>query len=72
MIEIKTKPMPVYNFFTDSNEDLVCTFEVHTDKKGKVDGCSILSIISGQGDDILEWLKEDKLEYLEEAYISQV
>ena len=69
MIEIKTKPMNVHNPFSGSYEELVCNFEVHYDKKGKVDGCSILSIISEQGDDILEWLKEDKMEYLEENYM---
>lgn len=69
MIKERTKTLQVYNPFKSDYEMLICVFETHTNEKEIIDGCSLIRIISDEGDNILEWLNEEKFEYLEERFM---
>lgn len=68
MIETKTITRPVTNPYNDTTEDLLCTFEIHTDKKGSIDGVNLISICSEGGVELMDWLKEEKTDEIEDAY----
>lgn len=61
MTETKVKIMAVYNIYDDVYVDLVCKFEVHTDKKGEFDGANLISIVSNEGIELMGYLNADNI-----------
>jgi len=55
------KIIAVYNPFKDEYEDLVCKFECHLDKKGKLIGASLASLNSNEGIELLGYLNADNI-----------
>lgn len=72
MINIKTIERPVFNPYTDKEESLLCTFEVHKNKKLKIDGATLISICSEGGVELMDWLKEEQTDDVEGAYFREV
>jgi len=64
--EVKT--LKVFNPFSGEIELLICTLDLHFLKSALVDA-SITKVVSEQGDDILEWLNNDKIEDMETEFV---
>ncbi len=73
MIELKTEILKVFNPYNSTDEDLICTFEIHRDKKGKADGVTLITIVSEAGDNLMDYLEPDNIPYyLEEKFMENL
>jgi len=59
MNEVKT--VKVYDPFHDDYVDLICTFEISVDRKGKLIGASITSMVAESGIELLGYLNEENI-----------
>lgn len=72
MAKESIKIMPVYSPYQDIYMDCECKFETHIDKKGKLLGASITSIVSDEGIDLMKYLDADKIPYeLEQQFVKE-
>ena len=62
--------LKIFNPFSGEVEELICTLELHF-LKTKLVAASITKIVSEQGDDILEWQNNEKMEELEAEFIKE-
>lgn len=65
----ETAILSIYNPFTDKHEDLVCSLELHFDKKSKLLDASLSSIVSEEGVNLMEWLKPERTESIENDFV---
>jgi len=64
--EVET--LRVFNPFSGKNEKLICTLDLHF-LKSALAAASITKVVSEQGDDILEWLNNDKIDDMETEFV---
>jgi len=64
--EVET--LKIFNPFSGENEKLICTLDLHFLKSALV-AASITKVVSEQGDDILEWLNNEKIEDMESDFM---
>ena len=67
-MKTEIKILRFVNPFTGGYEDLICTLELHFLKSALVTA-SITKVVSNDGDDILEWLNNEKLEEMEREFV---
>jgi len=60
--------LKIFNPFSGKKEELICTLDLHFLKSTLV-AASITKVVSEQGDDILEWLNNDKVEDMETEFV---
>ena len=64
----ETKTMKVPNPYSDSTEELLCRFELFF-HKGKLKGACLEAIISEGGINLMEWLKPERTEEIEDDFL---
>lgn len=62
--------MKVYNPYSDSFESLLCHFELHYNDKQKLVGASVKEIESKEEVNIVDYLKAEKLEEIEQEFLN--
>jgi len=60
--------LKIFNSFSGRYEELICSMDLHF-LKTKLVAASLTKVISNEGDDILEWLNNDKLEDMETDFV---
>lgn len=69
-MKTEVKTLKIFNPFSGIEESLICTLELHF-LKTKLVAASITKIVSEQGDDILEWQNNEKLEELGDSFVKE-
>jgi len=67
-MKIEVERLKVFDPFSGKEEVLICTLELHF-LKSELVAASITKVVSEQGDDILEWLNNDKVEEMESDFM---
>ena len=62
--------LKVFNPFSGEDEDLICTLSLHF-VRGSLAIANIDKVVSEQGDNIIDWLNEEKIEELEREYVEK-
>ena len=60
--------LKIFNPFSGMYEELICTLELHF-LKTELAAASISKVVSEQGDDILEWLNNERMEEIEAEFV---
>jgi len=69
-VKSEVERLKIFNPFSGKAEELICTLELHF-LKSELVAASITKVVSEQGDDILEWLNNDKLEEMETEFVEE-
>jgi len=67
-MKTEVETLKIFNPFSGKVEELICTLELHFLKTDLV-AASITKIVSETGDDILEWLNNEKVEEMEDDFL---
>jgi len=69
-MKTEVETLRVFNPFSGKNEKLICTIKITFFKKDLF-YANITKVVSEQGDDILEWLNNDKVEEMENGFMEE-
>jgi len=64
-MKTEVETLKIFNPFSGEDEELICTLELHSIKKSIV--ADLVKVVSEQGDNIIEWLNEEKVEEYERS-----
>ena len=69
MITEETQIISVPNPFSDSNEDVVCVFEIYFDSKGVVGEPNLIKAVTNAGCSLIGWLSDERIESIEADFV---